>query len=85
MLSLVKSQQFQKEYNDFKQKIDSVQDETVKKEATELLRQLVAEVRAIDRQHEEMISSIKLSNNINDHKSNLLAIRKKISSLLNCI
>jgi hypothetical protein len=82
MLSLVKSQQFQKEYNDFKQKIDNIKNESVKKEAIGLLRQLVAEVKAIDRQHEEMISSMKLSNTVNDHKSNLLDIRKKISSLL---
>ena len=85
MLSLVKSQQFQKEYNDFQQKIDNIKNESVKKEAIGLLRQLVAEVRAIDRQHEELASSIKLSNSINDHKSNLLDIRKKISSLLQCI
>ena len=82
MLSLIKSEKFQKEYNDFKEQIDNIKNESVKKELTGLLNQLVVEVRAIDQQHEDLAMSMRLSNNIVDRKSNLLDIRKKISSLL---
>jgi len=83
MLSLIKSEKFQKEYNDFKKQIDNIKNESVKNELTGLLKQLVMEVKAIDQQHEDLAMTMRLSNNTVDHKSNLLDIRKKISSLLN--
>jgi hypothetical protein len=82
MLSLFKSEQFQKEYQKVKQQIDDSQDQVIKAELTKLLKLLVSEVKAIDQQHQELAGSMRLSNTVNDHKSNLLDIRKKISSLL---
>lgn len=81
-MQLEKSERFKNEYNSFKEKIDAVQNEAVKTELNSLLNQLVAEVKAIDRQHYELSTSFKVSNNMADHKTNLLEIRKKIASKL---
>jgi predicted nuclease with TOPRIM domain len=84
-MQLANSERFKNEYNSFKEKINAIQNETAKKQLNGLLNQLVAEVRAIDRQHEDLSMSFKLSNNTTDHRSNLTDIRKKIIAMLeNC-
>jgi hypothetical protein len=81
-MQLANSERFKNEYNSFKEKINTIQNETAKKQLIGLLNQLVAEVRAIDRQHEDLSISFKLSNNTTDHRSNLTDIRKKIIAML---
>jgi hypothetical protein len=44
----------------------------------ELLKKLVAEVKAIDSDHQELVFSPKLSTDAAERKQNLAAIRKKL-------
>jgi hypothetical protein len=81
-MQLANSERFKNEYNSFKEKINAVQDETVKKELNGLLKQLVAEVNAIDRIYQNP-STISLSSTKGpDHRINLSNIRKKLADAL---
>jgi predicted nuclease with TOPRIM domain len=75
---LEKSERFTKEYRDFSDRISKIDNEKVKKELVELLNRLLAEVRSIDRQHEDIIAGIKLPSRVNDHRDSVVDIRKKI-------
>ncbi len=84
-MQLSKSERFLKEYTDFKNRINNISDETKKKELSELLKQMVAEVNAIDQQYEGLLVSFSATNNTTDHKSNLLNIRKSLAKKLDSV
>lgn len=75
---LEKNERFIKEYREFSDKISKIDNEKVKKELVDLLNRLLAEVRSIDRQHEEIIAGIKLPSRINDNRDSITEVRKKI-------
>lgn len=81
-MKLSKNERFLKEYTDFKNKINNISDDARKKELLELLKQMVAEVNAIDQQYEELSVAFSTTNNTTDHKSNLLNIRKRLAKKL---
>lgn len=77
MLSLYKSEKFQNEVNTYKKQIDKIQDLKIKSNLENYLSKLVAEVKAFDTEHEEMIysKSIRLGN---DKKDKIIEIRKML-------
>lgn len=79
---LSKSERFLKEYEDFKTRIGKIQDPTKKAELTQLLNQLVSEVKAIDNKHGEINVAGRLPGAVNDLRDNLTNIRKAIINKL---
>jgi|688.fasta_scaffold05710_16 hypothetical protein len=78
MLSLLKNERFQSEYRGWKTKIDGIEDNGIKTELQELLNKLVNEVRRLDNQHQELATSHHMPVGVNEIKSNITEIRKKI-------
>jgi uncharacterized phage infection (PIP) family protein YhgE len=77
---LTDNPRFQKEYQEFSEKISRITDETVKTQMNQLLQKLLAEARSIDRQHEELIKGAKLAADVvSDHRSSLTQYRQQIS------
>lgn len=78
MLSLLKNERFQTEYKEWKSKIDSMSETVQKKELQELLNKLVNEVKRLDTFHEELMRSHNLPMGMEETKSRISEIRKKI-------
>jgi hypothetical protein len=78
-MQLSKNPRFLSEYNAWNQFADKIIDEKMKKEFKQLLNQLLQEVRAVDRQHEDLILSPKLPTAVDDHKSSIQDLRKRIN------
>ena len=79
---LSKSEQFLKEYNGFKTRIDAVTDDKVKSDLNNLLSQLVNAIRQIDTQHQELVYTAKLSDAVNVSRETVMNSRKKLIQLL---
>lgn len=84
-MQLSKSPRFLQEYEDFKNKIDKISNPDKKKELTDLLNQLVNEVRALDNKHNEISQLSRLPSSVGDIRESLFNIRKTLSSRLNNI
>jgi hypothetical protein len=69
---------FIKEYKELSEKIFKISNEDKKNELNDLLKKLVAEVKAIDSDHQELVFSPKLSSDAVDRKQNLITIRKNL-------
>jgi len=82
MLSIYKSEKFQNEYNDFKTRIDKVDDLRLKSTLENLLRQLETKVKRLDSQHSELIMSRQMKSLGNDIKDELLDLRKSLDKKL---
>ncbi len=78
MLSLLKNERFLAEYNEWKNKIDDLDNPSLKTELQELLNKLVFEIKKLDNQHQELFSSHHLPTGVSETKSNIVDIRKKI-------
>jgi hypothetical protein len=79
---LSKNPVFIEECSNFKSQIDQVTDQKAKTQLETLLTNLVAEVKSLDRRHEDLIYSPKMPDSVLDHKSNIGEIRKKIKTML---
>lgn len=82
MLSIYKSEKFQNEYNDFKTRIDKVDDLRLKSTLENLLRQLETKVKRLDSQHSELIMSRQMKSLGSDIKDELLDLRKSLDKKL---
>ena len=82
MLELIKSQRFQKEYQEYHAKIEQITSSDTKNQATVLLKTLVNEVRKLDNQHQEMFAGNQVPMGLNDARSGIVGIRKKLDTLL---
>jgi hypothetical protein len=79
---LSKSEQFLKEYNDFKRRISEVSDEKVKSDLSLLLSQLVKAIQSIDACHQELTYQQSLPDSINISRETVMSTRKKLIQLL---
>lgn len=79
---LSKSERFLKEYEDFKTRISKVSDPGKKAELTQLLNQLVSEVKSIDNKHGEISMAGRLPGAVTDLRENLTNIRKALVNKL---
>ena len=69
---------FIQEYKELSEKISKISNQDKKTELNELLKKLVAEVKAIDSDHQELAFSPKLSTDAAERKQNLITIRKNL-------
>jgi hypothetical protein len=79
---LSKNPRFISEYNEFKTKISAIEDPQGKDQLTKLLQDLMFEVKALDQKHQELTSQAKMPAGLDDTRSRLTEIRKKIISTL---
>jgi hypothetical protein len=82
VLELIKSQRFQKEYQEYYAKIEQITSDDTKNQATILLKTLVNEVRKLDNQHQEMFNGNKAPSGLGDTRSSVVTARKKLDTLL---
>jgi ElaB/YqjD/DUF883 family membrane-anchored ribosome-binding protein len=82
MLSLYKSERFQNDLHTYKEEIEKISDDTVKKNVENLISKLVSEVKRLDSQHEEMIINRQMSSMSDDSKTRIMEIRKSIDKKL---
>lgn len=81
-MRLFTSERFQKEYQEFSRVLNEITHEETKKRLDNLLNELVREVKDIDKNHEELLINKKLPGFVDDSRTNLLEIRKKIDRLI---
>jgi hypothetical protein len=82
MLNLEKSENFQKEYNMFNEKISAVSTESVKLELQGMLQNLLKEVKYLDQQHQDLSLNNRLPSAAIDTRQNIVLIRKNLMSKL---
>jgi hypothetical protein len=82
MLTLLKSEKFQREYKEFQEKISSVTSTDVKKELEGLLSKLVSEVKSLDNQHQELANNKQFPMFASDARSNIVEIRRQLNRKL---
>ena len=82
MISLFKSERFQKEYKEFKENISKIQNPQMKKELEDLLSKLVTEVKNLDNYHSDLIIGSNLPSSAPESKTKILEIRKRLNKRL---
>ena len=82
MLNLEKSENFQKEYNEFNKQISTVSNESVRLELQGMLQNLLKEVRYIDQQHQDLSLNNRLPAGAIDSRQIVVLIRKNLISKL---
>jgi len=82
MLNLEKSENFQKEYNTFNEKISAVSNESVRLELQGMLQNLLKEVKYIDQQHQDLSLNNRLPSGAIDTRQNIILIRKNLMNKL---
>lgn len=78
MLELIKSQKFQEDYNRYQSVIFKMPDGNLKKEVTQLLNNLVFEIKKLDQRHMEMINSKQMASVGTEIKQDITTIRKQL-------
>ena len=79
---LSKNENFIKEYNDFKTRIDRIRDEKQKIVFNDLLNEIVGAVKEIDKRTELLAMRSKMPNGGDEPRIKLLDLRKKLDSRL---
>jgi hypothetical protein len=80
--TLENSEKFKTEFNNFREKISQITNESVKKDLNGKLTELLREVRTIDQQHHNMFMSKELPNMIPESRSKLAEVRNYIIAKL---
>jgi ribosomal protein S17E len=81
MLTLLKSERFQKEYKEFFDKINTIENEDLKNQLSGLLSKLVNEVKKLDSRHIDITSSVTRPD-AGDAKMTILELRKTLARRL---
>jgi len=76
MLSLYKSERFQKELKTYKEQIEKVTDLRLKTTLENYLNKLIAHVKHLDSRHEEMIFTKQVKEMAGDDRDKILEVRK---------
>jgi|APGre2960657373_1045057.scaffolds.fasta_scaffold70462_3 hypothetical protein len=76
------SQVFKKEFTMFSEKISRIQNETVKKELSSKLNELLKEVRQIDSQHRDIFDKKTISSTVPESRSKLMELRRHLDTRL---
>ena len=82
MLNLEKSENFQKEYNEFNEKISAVSNESVRLEMQGMLQNLLKAVKYLDQQHQDLSLNNRLPTSAIDSRQNIVLIRKQLMNKL---
>ena len=81
-ISLEKNPRFQKEYSEWQQRTDKVENMRVKAELEQDLKILLKEVKRLDAAHKNVISQNTIPDAVDDSRHKLLSIRKRIDKKL---
>jgi hypothetical protein len=76
------SEVFRKEFQMFNEKISLIQDETVKKELSSKLNELLREVRLIDSQHRDIFDKKTIASTVPESRSKLMELRRHLDKKL---
>jgi hypothetical protein len=76
------SEVFKKEFTTFSEKISRIQNETVKKELSSKLNELLKEVRQIDSQHRDIFDKKTISSTVPESRTKLMEIRRHLDTRL---
>ena len=82
MLTLLKSERFQKEYQEFSKQISLIENESFKKEMNGLLNKLLHEVKSIDNNAAQLIIGQTLLQRSDDSRETVLGLRRELSKKL---
>jgi len=82
MVSLEKSEKFQKEYNEWKAVAESMENMRAKAELYNLLEQLSKMVKKIDVEHVKLATQHTMPDIINDSRQQLFDLRSKIQKIV---
>jgi hypothetical protein len=80
--TLENSEKFKTEFNNFKEKISQITNESVKKDLNDKLVELLKNVRDVDNQHQDMFVRHQLPIGTIDSRDKILEIRKYITKRL---
>ena len=82
MLTILRSEKFQKDYEDYKTAISLLTNPDTKKRADQLLTKLVNEVKFIDSRHQELFLTGNTPARLDESKMNIASIRKQLDRIL---
>ena len=82
MLSLLKSERFQNEVNNYKEQIEKVTNPTIKIKLENQLNKLIAQVKHLDSSHEEMIFNKQIRELSGDTRDKIVEFRKILDRTL---
>ena len=83
MLNTIENSEiFKKEFTMFSEKISRIQNETVKKELSSKLTELLKEVRQIDSQHRDIFDKKTISSTVPESRSKLMELRRHLDTKL---
>jgi hypothetical protein len=76
------SEVFKKEFTMFSEKISRIQNETVKKELSSKLNDLLKEVRQIDSQHRDIFDKKTIASTVPESRTKLMEFRRHLDTKL---
>jgi hypothetical protein len=82
MISLLKSEHFKRDYDNYKTQIDNLSRDELKQRANELLNRLIGEIKMLDSQHQELFTTHKMPMRLEESKKKILDIRKELDRFL---
>lgn len=81
MISLLESDAFKKEYAQLQNKIKNITNSAAQNQAATLLKKLVEQIKQLDSQHQDMFAGNQMPMGLDDVRSNIAGIRKKLDKL----
>ena len=82
MLSLYKSERFQKELETYREHIEKVTDLRIKSNLENQLNKLINQVKNLDAHHEEMIFSKQIKEMSGENRDKITEIRKTLDRMI---
>jgi hypothetical protein len=76
------SQRFKDDYKNYQERIIKISNSLAQKELTDLLVKLKEQVTYIDRSHDSMLITGRISSEVSDLRSNLITIKKSLDQKL---
>ena len=77
-MRIEQSERFINEYNDFKNRINQIDNDSLRNELFSLLKQLLENVRKLDQQHQQLLVERRLPSTSENIKHDIINIRKSI-------
>ena len=82
MQKIQNSQRFKDDYKNYQERIIKISEPTAQKELTDLLVKLKEQAIYIDRSHDSMLITGRISSDVSDLRSNLITIKKTLDQKL---
>jgi len=83
MFKLIKTEKFINEYNQWHSRIVKIENNTARESLVTLLQELVNEVKKLDSKHQDLFTTYRIPTNVEENKTKIAEIRKKIEKKLN--